>query len=59
MEQQKAVFVNPFTDFGFKKLFGEEFNADLLIDFLNQLLMKRQGKINFLKYERLGGCVTD
>jgi hypothetical protein len=45
MEQQKAVFVNPFTDFGFKKLFGEEYNSDLLIDFLNQLLMKKQGKI--------------
>jgi predicted transposase/invertase (TIGR01784 family) len=62
MEEQKAVFVNPFTDFGFKKLFGEEYNSDLLIDFLNQLLMKKQGKIKkitYLKTERLGGCVTD
>jgi hypothetical protein len=31
-------FINPFTDFGFKKLFGEEANKDLLIDFLNTLL---------------------
>ena len=31
-------YINPFTDFGFKKLFGEEPNKDLLIDFLNQLL---------------------
>lgn len=31
-------YVNPLTDFGFKKLFGEEVNKDLLIDFLNQLL---------------------
>lgn len=31
-------YVNPFTDFGFKKLFGSEPNKDLLIDFLNQLL---------------------
>jgi predicted transposase/invertase (TIGR01784 family) len=30
--------INPYTDFGFKKLFGEEANKDLLIDFLNQLL---------------------
>ena len=30
--------MNPYTDFGFKKLFGEEGNKDLLIDFLNQLL---------------------
>jgi predicted transposase/invertase (TIGR01784 family) len=33
-----SQFINPFTDFGFKKLFGEEENKDLLIDFLNTLL---------------------
>jgi predicted transposase/invertase (TIGR01784 family) len=33
-----AQFINPFTDFGFKKLFGEEENKDLLISFLNTLL---------------------
>ncbi|MCS6796286.1 MAG: Rpn family recombination-promoting nuclease/putative transposase [Raineya sp.] len=33
-----AKYINPYTDFGFKKLFGEEANKDLLIDFLNQLL---------------------
>ncbi len=27
-------YINPFTDFGFKKIFGEEANKDLLIDFL-------------------------
>ncbi len=27
-------YINPLTDFGFKKLFGEEVNKDLLIDFL-------------------------
>ncbi len=31
-------YLNPYTDFGFKKLFGEEGNKDLLTDFLNQLL---------------------
>ncbi|MEP7336851.1 MAG: Rpn family recombination-promoting nuclease/putative transposase [Acidobacteriota bacterium] len=36
MIQEKDL--NPFTDFGFKKLFGSEPNKDLLIDFLNQLL---------------------
>ncbi|NBC09966.1 MAG: hypothetical protein GVY26_22485 [Bacteroidetes bacterium] len=34
-------YVNPLTDFGFKKLFGTEPNKDLLIDFLNQILPKR------------------
>jgi len=33
-----ARYINPYTDFGFKKLFGEEGNKDLLMDFLNQLL---------------------
>lgn len=33
-----SKYFNPYTDFGFKKLFGEEANKDLLIDFLNQLL---------------------
>ncbi len=31
-------YFNPYTDFGFKKLFGEEGSKDLLVDFLNQLL---------------------
>lgn len=34
----KAKYINPYTDFGFKKIFGEEGSKDLLIDFLNQLL---------------------
>jgi predicted transposase/invertase (TIGR01784 family) len=33
-------YINPYTDFGFKKLFGEEGSKDLLMDFLNQLLPK-------------------
>jgi predicted transposase/invertase (TIGR01784 family) len=33
-----SKYLNPYTDFGFKKLFGEENNKDLLQDFLNQLL---------------------
>ncbi|TKT91807.1 Rpn family recombination-promoting nuclease/putative transposase [Dyadobacter frigoris] len=31
-------FIDPFTDFGFKRLFGSEPNKDLLIDFLNQVM---------------------
>jgi predicted transposase/invertase (TIGR01784 family) len=34
-------YLNPYTDFGFKKLFGEEANKDLSMDFLNQLLPPR------------------
>ena len=31
-------FINPYTDYGFKKLFGTEQNADLLTSFLNALI---------------------
>jgi len=56
-EKLKDKYIDPFTDFGFKKLFGEECNKDLLIDFLNELLHKEEGKIvslSYLKTERLG-----
>jgi predicted transposase/invertase (TIGR01784 family) len=33
-----SKYFNPYTDFGFKKLFGEEGSKELLHDFLNQLL---------------------
>ncbi len=26
-------YINPFTDWGFKRLFGQEFGKDLLINF--------------------------
>jgi len=43
-------YLNPFTDFGFKKLFGNEFNKDLLIDFLNEVLTNKE-KIKDLTYQ--------
>ena len=48
-------FINPFTDVGFKRIFGQEINKDLLIDFLNALLEgERQVKdIRFLDKELL------
>ena len=46
----KEKYINPFTDYGFKRLFGEEPNKDLLLDFLNELLKKEQGKITELQY---------
>ena len=33
-----AHFINPFTDWGFKKIFGQEVTKDILITFLNSLL---------------------
>lgn len=37
MEKDRK-FVNPFTDFGFKRIFAQEINKDIVIDFLNCLL---------------------
>ncbi len=34
-------YIHPYTDFGFKKLFGEEGSKDLLIDFLNTMLPEK------------------
>ena len=50
-----AKFINPFTDMGFKRIFGQEINKDLLIDFLNALLEgeKRVKDIRFLDKELL------
>mgnify|MGYP006270289713 CR=1 FL=1 len=49
-------YINLFTDFGFKKLFGEEPNKELLISFLNSLLEGKEkiAELNYLKNERLG-----
>ena len=50
-----ARFINPFTDVGFKRIFGQEINKDLLIDFLNALLEgeKRVKDIRFLDMQLL------
>jgi len=55
-------YINPFTDFGFKKIFGQEANKDLLIDFLNELLASQNQQIKdltFKKNERLGQTGLD
>ncbi|MEM8643077.1 MAG: Rpn family recombination-promoting nuclease/putative transposase, partial [Cyanobacteria bacterium P01_G01_bin.54] len=60
--QLPAKYINPFTDYGFKKLFGEEPNKDLLLDFLNELLKEEQGEIitlNYIKNEQLGSTDLD
>lgn len=51
MSALEDKYINPLTDFGFKKLFGTEPNKVLLIDFLNQILPKRH-KIKDLSYSR-------
>ena len=57
----KERYINPFTDFGFKKLFGTEFNKELLIDFLNQVLVDKEQiqDLTYLNTENLGNTETD
>lgn len=56
MSALKDKYINPLTDFGFKKLFGSEPNKILLIDFLNQILPdKHQIKdLTYARNEQLG-----
>ncbi|MDU9051096.1 MAG: Rpn family recombination-promoting nuclease/putative transposase [Candidatus Electrothrix sp. Rat3] len=58
----KERYINLFTDYGFKKIFGEEPNKNLLLDFLNELLREEQGEIKeltYLKTEQLGDTDID
>lgn len=58
---EKARYINPFTDFGFKKIFGEEASKPLLMDFLNALLPTQNKMINlsFKNSEQLGQNEAD
>jgi predicted transposase/invertase (TIGR01784 family) len=62
MRSLKERYINLFTDFGFKKLFGSEMNKELLVDFLNHLLNKNAETIvdlQFLPTEQLGRSQAD
>ncbi|HRR09872.1 MAG TPA: Rpn family recombination-promoting nuclease/putative transposase [Rhodothermales bacterium] len=51
-----AKYLNPYTDFGFKKLFGEEASKPVLMDFLNALLPPEHqiADLSFKNPEQLG-----
>jgi predicted transposase/invertase (TIGR01784 family) len=57
----KDKYIDPFTDFGFKRIFGTEANKHLLISFLNDLL-EIDDKIIDIEYrnlEKLGLSIVD
>jgi predicted transposase/invertase (TIGR01784 family) len=60
-DKMKAKYLNPFTDFGFKKIFGEEASKPLLIDFLNALLPQTDKIVDltFKNNEQLGQTDLD
>lgn len=54
-------YVNFYTDFAFKKLFGTEINKDLLISFLNALMQGHEEitDLTYLNTEQLGTAETE
>lgn len=54
-------YINPYTDFAFKLLFGTELNKELLISFLNALLHDEEHikEITYLNSEHLGAQERD
>lgn len=60
-------YINPFTDWGFKRLFGQEFSKDLLISFLNDLFegelqikdVTFKDKEQLAETKDLRGCIFD
>ncbi|WP_292267882.1 Rpn family recombination-promoting nuclease/putative transposase [Butyricimonas sp.] len=54
-------YINPYTDFGFKKLFGTDMNKELLISFLNALLAGREvvNDVTYMNSEHLGTLELD
>ena len=60
-EMNGAKYINPYTDFGFKKLFGTPLNKDLLISFLNSLFDGKEvvRDLTYLNGENLGNGYGD
>ena len=60
-KEMKAKYINPYTDFGFKKIFGEEASKPQLIDFLNSLLPEKDKifTLTFKNNEQLGTTELD
>ena len=53
-------YINPLTDFGFKRIFGTPFNKALLIDFLNALLGEREvSDVTYRNSEQLGANIEE
>jgi predicted transposase/invertase (TIGR01784 family) len=54
-------YINPYTDFGFKRLFGTEGNKDLLVDFLNCLMPAKHQIVDltFRNVEQQGEILDD
>jgi len=54
-------YINPLTDFGFKRIFGTEPNKALLIDFLNVVLPEKHriSELSYRNSENVGNSALD
>ena len=61
IDSKTTRYINPYTDFGFKKLFGTEMNKDLLMSFLNALFGNEEviKEVKYMNSERLGDGYGD
>lgn len=61
MYETRERYITPYTDFGFKRLFGTEMNRDLLISFLNALFSGHEEitDITYKNSEQLGSGMVD
>ena len=60
-DRRPERYINPYTDFGFKKLFGTDMNKELLISFLNALFDGKEEvkDITYLNTEHIGSLELD
>lgn len=60
-EMSPTKYINPYTDFGFKKLFGTPLNKELLISLLNSLFLGKEviSDLTYLNGENLGNSYGD
>lgn len=61
MEQIAGRYINPYTDYGFKLLFGTEPNKDITLELVNALLQGREviKSLTLLPTEQLGDTKED
>jgi len=61
MDEEEGRYINPYTDYGFKYLFGTEPNKDITLAFINALLQGKEviKKLTLLPAEQLGDTQED
>ena len=60
IEGRKVRYIDPLTDWGFKRLFGSEMNKEILLGFLQDLFPEKDIRdIRYLSNENAGATVGD